>query len=67
MPSSYVSQIKVLEGNMTIAANMAKSLPYSYFQRLLTEINNNRSQTSAKLCLVIKVPTARHCVLSDVM
>jgi hypothetical protein len=50
---------KVLEGNM------AKPLPFSYFHRLSTEVNNIGSQTSAKLCLVRQTPTARHCVLSD--
>jgi hypothetical protein len=42
---------QVLEGNMTSAGNMSKSLPYSYFHRLSTEIGTIRSRTSAKLCL----------------
>lgn len=48
---------------MANAGNVAKSLPYSDFQRLSTEGSTISSKTSATLCLVRQQATALHCVV----
>jgi hypothetical protein len=46
-PNIRIKNNKVLEGNMANAGNMAKSLPYSYFHRLSTEISETVTICSA--------------------
>jgi hypothetical protein len=48
---------------MATAGKMTKSLPYSYFYRLSTEINNIKSQNI--IGQVVFGETVTNCVLSD--